>query len=60
MSLTRDLPRTINCGGAEIIQDFVAVTCDANKSFVPITYAPETFGVGKSEDARSVLVAREK
>lgn len=37
--LTRDLPRTINCGGAEIIQDFVAVTCDANKSFVPITYA---------------------
>lgn len=39
VSLTRDLPRTINCGGAEIIRDFVAVTCDANKSFVPITYA---------------------
>lgn len=39
VSLTRDLPRTINCGGAEIIRDFVVVTCDANKSFVPITYA---------------------
>lgn len=39
VSLTRDLPRTINCGGAEIIRDFVAGHCDANKSFVPITYA---------------------
>lgn len=39
VSLMRDLPRTINRGGTEIIRDFVAVTCDANKSFVPITYA---------------------
>lgn len=39
VSLTRDLPRTINCGGAKIIRDLVAMTCDANKSFVPITYA---------------------
>lgn len=37
VNLTRDLPHTINCGGAEIIRDFIAVTCDANKSFVPIT-----------------------
>lgn len=42
VSLTRDFPRTINCGGAEIIRDFVAVTCDANKSLVPITYALKT------------------
>lgn len=52
VSLTRDFPRTINCGGPEIIRDFVAVTCDANKSFAPITYALKISGVGKSEDAR--------
>lgn len=54
VSLTRDLLRTINCGGAEIIRDFVAVTCDANKSFVPITYAlklPESANTYLSEDA---------
>lgn len=55
--LTRDLPRTINYGGVEIIQDFVAVTCDANKSFVPITYARLNF---RSRQIRRCASARRR